>query len=222
MVQFHRAVGPFKPGERALVLGTTDGGVRVADADKRRYDMLIPFERASHFTVYRPSSLDLAKGDRVRITVIRQLIRSEPLDTIESEHDGQKITLPTAAEMLRIKGALILKRNATRDYIDFAALSDRLGDVGTAPALKRFDELYPQPNGESALQQLQIQLANPLPYDLEATNLAEYKSLNPRWHDWNQMKEACAHSATVFFDRLAAEKTRTPDLGRSRGHGYER
>ena len=155
-------------------------------------------------------------------TGIRQLIRSEPLDTIEIEHDGQKITLPTAAEMLRIKGALILKRNATRDYIDFAALSERLGDVGTSPALRRFDELYPQPNGESALQQLQIQLANPLPYDLDATNLAEYKSLNPRWHDWNQVKEACAHSAMVFFDRLAGERSNNIEVTKKIDRGYER
>jgi len=41
----------------------------------------------------------------------------------------------------------------------------RLGSEGTVGALRNFDELYPQPNGESALQQLQIQLAEPLPFD---------------------------------------------------------
>ena len=139
-------------------------------------------------------------------TGVRQLIRQEPLETMQIDHLGQKITIPTEPEMLRIKAALILKRNATRDYLDYAALADRLGDNATAHALERFDELYPQPNGESALQQLQVQLSNPLPHDLEGLNLAEYKHLNPRWQDWNQVKEVCAHSAVAIFDRVAEWK----------------
>lgn len=46
-------------------------------------------------------------------TGIRQLIREAPLETIVVEHLGASITVPTAAEILRIKGVLILKRNAT-------------------------------------------------------------------------------------------------------------
>lgn len=48
-------------------------------------------------------------------TGIRQLIRDEPLETTQIEYRGQQITLPTEAEMLRIKAVLILRRNATRD-----------------------------------------------------------------------------------------------------------
>jgi len=110
--------------------------------------------------------------------------------------------VPTEAEILRIKGVLILKRNATRDYLDFVALATRMGDQGAASALQPLDELYPQNNGESALQQLQVQLANALPYDLEATELSEYKNLDPRWHEWGTVQAACAHLATVIFDRI--------------------
>ncbi len=134
-------------------------------------------------------------------TGIRQLIREQPLETTQIEREGQMLTVPTMAEMLRIKAALILKRNATRDYLDFIALSDHLGRQGTADGLRRFDELYPQPNGESALQQLEVQLANPLPFDLEATRLAEYKNLKPRWHDWAVVKEYCANLAVHLFDQ---------------------
>jgi len=136
-------------------------------------------------------------------TGIRQLIRDEPLETTVMDYRGQKITVPTEAEILRIKAALILKRNATRDYLDFVALADRMGEAQAARALERMDELYPQPNGESALQQLQIQLANPLPYDLDQMNLSEYKTLNARWHDWNEVRKASAHIANVVFDRTA-------------------
>jgi hypothetical protein len=135
-------------------------------------------------------------------TGVRQLIRDEPLETTQVEYQGETITLPTEAEMLRIKGVLILQRNATRDYLDFVALADHLGAEAIVAALQPFDRLYPQPNDESALQQLQIQLANPLPYDLEALNLAEYKELEARWRDWPAVKAMCADCATLIFDRI--------------------
>jgi len=137
-------------------------------------------------------------------TGIRQLIREQPLATMVVNYGGQAITVPTKEEILRIKSALILKRNATRDYLDFVALADQLGDDKTAKALSGLDRLYPQANDESALQQLQIQLANPLPYDLEEMRLAEYKNLAPKWQDWKTVKDACSHCATAVFDRVAA------------------
>lgn len=149
-------------------------------------------------------------------TGVRQLIRQEPLETQTIDHHGQPITVPTEAEMLRIKAALILRRNATRDYLDFVALADRLGPDKTAEAFRRFDELYPLDNGESALQQLQIQLASPLPYDLDQTNLAEYKNLAPRWQNWETVLAVCAITATGVFERTAewrleVERNRGPD-----------
>lgn len=135
-------------------------------------------------------------------TGIRQLIRDEPLATTVVEHRGGRITVPTEAEILRIKGVLILRRNATRDYLDFVALADHMGAEQTVLALRPFDRLYPQRNDESALQQLQVQLANPLPYDLEEMNLAEYKNLDPRWHNWQTVKAACVDCANLIFDQI--------------------
>ena len=135
-------------------------------------------------------------------TGIRQLIREQPLDTTEIERFGQRLTVPTLAEMLRIKAVLILKRNTTRDYLDFAALFVGMGDDDVVSALRSFDNIYPQPNGESALQQLQIQLASPLPYDLREVDLSVYKHLAPRWHDWSAVQAACAACATLIFDRV--------------------
>ena len=54
-----------------------------------------------------------------------------------------------------------------------------------------------------------------LPYDLEETELSEYKSLDPRWHDWNAVKAACSHVATVIFDRVCdLEADRSDDSGK--------
>ena len=135
-------------------------------------------------------------------TGVRQLIRDEPLETTQIEYLGEKLTVPTEAEILRIKGVLILKRNATRDYLDFVALAEHMGAEKMVEALRPFDRLYPQPNEESALQQVQIQLADPLPYDLEELNLAEYRKLDPRWRDWQAVKAACADDATLIFDQI--------------------
>ena len=135
-------------------------------------------------------------------TGVRQFIRQTPLETEQVNVTGGSVTVPTVAEILRIKGVLILKRNATRDYLDFVALAEHMGADAVAEALRPFDALYPQPNGESALQQLQIQLGNPMPYDLEDTNLAEYKNLAVRWHDWNAVKAVAAQCATTIFDRI--------------------
>jgi len=144
-------------------------------------------------------------------TGIRQLIRDEPLETTVVDYLGAHITVPTESEILRIKGVLILKRNATRDYLDFVALADHMGDEAVALALQPFDRLYPQLNGQSALQQLQVQLASPLPFDLEETDLSEYKNLNARWHDWQTVKAACSWLSTLIFDRVCDTRSKQED-----------
>ena len=132
-------------------------------------------------------------------TGIRQLIREEPLETEVVEVGGVALRVPTQAEMLRIKAVLIVKRNATRDYLDFVALSELIGRDATLLALESFDRLYPQANGQSVRQQLQVQLANPLPYDLEETNLREYKKLKPEYQDWAVIAEKCREIANVLW-----------------------
>jgi hypothetical protein len=144
-------------------------------------------------------------------TGIRQLIRDEPLETEVVHYLGAQITVPTQSEILRIKGVLILKRNATRDYLDFVALADRMGHEMLAHALQTFDHLYQQHNGESPLQQLQVQLANAFPYDLEETELSEYKNLDPRWHQWETVKAVAADLAIVIFDRVSDAAQKLPE-----------
>lgn len=142
-------------------------------------------------------------------TGVRQLIRTEPLETTEIFARGEKIVVPTEGEILRIKGALILKRNATRDYLDFAALSKHLGNDASHKALEKFDVLYPQPNGESALQQLYLQLANPHPFDLREVNLSTYRNLSEYWQNWDNVLQQCQQTACNIVnhsDHLAIEQ----------------
>lgn len=173
----------------------------LADLRKRFDAVLKQLESVAGWTTARVSRPVQILGSLDGIeTGVRQLIRTEPLETKEITYRDQAIRVPTDQEMLRIKSVLILKRNATRDYLDFVALQDRLGDPATQEAMRSFDRLYPQPNGESPLQQLLAQLADPRPYDLEQTRLAEYKQLASRWRDWNRVRSACRHSAILLFD----------------------
>lgn len=146
-------------------------------------------------------------------TGVRQLIRDEPLETTVVEYRGERIRVPTEGEILRIKGVLILKRNATRDYLDFVALAHHMGDENVALALRSLDRLYQQDSGESPLQQLQVQLANALPYDLEETELGEYRNLDLRLCNWDAVKAACARLATAIFDRVCEMESEGPPAG---------
>ncbi len=187
----------------------------LTDLRHRFDDVLAQLESVAGWKTARVQRPVLILGSLDGIeTGVRQLIRDEPLETTVVNYHGAQITVPTEGEILRIKGVLILKRNATRDYLDFVALADHIGDEAVAIALQSFDRLYPQSSGESPLQQLQVQLANVLPYDLEETELSEYKNFDPRWHDWQSVKAACSHLATVIFDRVCdMDSDRSDDQG---------
>ncbi len=130
-----------------------------------------------------PPVLILGHFQGVR-TGIRQLIRMKPLETTIVR--GLKI--PTQEEILRIKAYLIVKRNTTRDFIDFIALFDHLGTSQAIRALSSLDKCYPQEPGTSITQQLIVQLAEPKPWDLSQTDLKNYKNLKDVYADWEEIE----------------------------------
>lgn len=132
-------------------------------------------------------------------TGIRQLIRSKPLETTVV----RGLRIPTIEEMLRIKAYLIVRRNATRDYIDFVALFDHLGVNRSLGALDSLDPLYPQEGQNSISQQLSLQLSEPRPWDLAQTDLTCYRSLKAPYTDWEEVKQrACAAGQKLVSRRL--------------------
>lgn len=131
-------------------------------------------------------------------TGIRQLIRSKPLETVIVKG----IRIPTMEEMARIKGYLILRRNAVRDYIDFCALADKLKNDRLMAAFEQFDAIYSQDNSETALRQLCKQLAEPLPYDLRDVSLNDYKGLTAPYTDWRYLENRCKEISDLFVDKL--------------------
>jgi len=164
-------------------------------------DVLADLEQVAGWSTARIRRPVLILGSLDGIeTGVRQLVRSEPLETMQITIDGQELSMPTPAETLRIKCALILKQNAVRDYVDVAALSHRLGMDEVVKALGSFDELYPQPGGQSAMQQLIVQLNAPSPYDLDQVELSQYRALAAPWTDWTEVVKQCAAVAAALLD----------------------
>ncbi|MDO8494387.1 MAG: hypothetical protein Q7S68_03525 [Deltaproteobacteria bacterium] len=166
-----------------------DADYILPDLKKRFAEILKQVETEAGWKTKRiePPVLILGNFQGVR-TGIRQLIRAKPLETTIIKG----LRVPTLDEILRIKGALIVKRNATRDYIDFIALFDHLGTIKSLQALSELDQLYPQEERVSVTQQLTLQLVEPKPYDLSQTNLIHYKNLKEPYTDWNEVTRRLA------------------------------
>lgn len=154
----------------------------------------------------QPPVLILGNLDGIE-TGIRNLIRAQPLDVETYETSSGPIVLPTLPEMARVKAWLTVTRNATRDYVDFVALADRIerndGIGGVIDALSSMDRLYPQTNGTSVGLQLAKQLAEPRPKDLGDGDLSTYRLIAEQWKDWNVVKRAAGRYGIVLLEEFA-------------------
>ena len=125
---------------------------------------------------------------------VRNQKRAAALETIDVEvAPGRTLRVPTVNEMLRIKAFLVVDRNATRDYLDAAALSHHLGARKAVEALESMNELYGGFAGEGGdmLTSLVTKLAAPDPYDLTDVDLTEYKGIIAPWDDWRAVETQC-------------------------------
>ena len=135
---------------------------------------------------------------------VRQMIRRRALETVAvSLPSGRSLQVPTLEEILRVKAYLIVSRNQTRDYLDVAALSRRIGPEASARTLARIDDYYSDQHGEGegVASQVARQLADPRPKDARTTReLARYKRLDPAWHDWSRVVAACREIAVLMVE----------------------
>jgi len=219
-------------GDAVLVGGTAaaqHAGHRVSlDADHELADLRQRFDQvleALEITdgwltarVKRPVMI-LGSLDGVE-TGIRQLIRQRPLEVQEVQVDSRVLRIPTIEEMLRIKAWLILRRNATRDYLDFSALADRLGAKESALVIARIDDYYEDQMGRGGSRvatQVAKQLAEPAPYDLAEVDLARYRDLVPRWRKWASVEAACQEVVFELVELQAAPQPGQAEAGLEAG-----
>ena len=153
----------------------------------------------------RPQVLILGSLDGVE-TGIRQLIRRRPLEVEQITVGKKRLRVPTLPEILRIKAWLVLRRNATRDYLDVVALADRLGTREAARTILAMDDYYEDQVGSGGARiatQIAKQLADPAPYDLSDVDLASYRKLDRRWRDWGEVVRTAQGLAGEVLDLLA-------------------
>ncbi len=144
-------------------------------------------------------------------TGVRQMIRQRPLEVEEVAIGQRVLRVPTVEEILRIKAWLVVSRNQTRDYLDAAALSDRVGIVPAGRLLARIDDYYADVNGrpETVATQVSRQFADPAPKDSSVTKrLSSYRRLDARWHDWHSVVETLRAVAVAMTGPLDGEPER--------------
>jgi len=174
---------------------------------KERYEEVLDFlEGRDDWETARihPPKLILGNFQGVE-TGVRQLMRNRPLETEQIRITGKSLTIPTLPELIRIKGWMIVSRNATRDYIDFAALGKHMGIEETVEVLIDFDDFYAdliRGSQASPIVQLIRQLAEPKPGDLEQIDLSQYKGIQPPFDSWDYIVKICEKISVELGDRL--------------------
>ena len=186
----------------------------VADLRRRFDEILVDLEATQGWItarVQRPV-LILGRLDGVE-TWVRNLIRRRPLEVEQLQVGRRALRVPTLAEICRVKAWLCLIRNATRDYLDFVALAARLGEDDSVSVVIAMDGYYADqigPGGRRVATQVAKQLAEPLPDDLSSVDLASYRKLDRRWHNWQTVADWCRRIAVGVLDRLAEPPKDTP------------
>ncbi|OBJ77428.1 MMPL family transporter [Mycobacterium paragordonae] len=128
--------------------------------------------------------------------------RSSPVETTNVQlPTGDRLLIPTGAETLRFKGYLIMSRNSSRDYADFADMVDAMDPETVAVVLAGMDRYYCcQPLGSSSRSQwmateLVRRLADPDPSDLDD----DWPETDAR-ADWEEVRQRCLSVAVAMLE----------------------
>jgi hypothetical protein len=117
--------------------------------------------------------------------------------TAAAVHAGHRISF----DHDHVKTFLVVDRNATRDYLDVAALSHYIGLKKSAAALESMNELYAEFKDEAGdlLTSVVVKLSVPDPYDLTDIDLSEYKGIVAPWNNWRAVQAQCASLAAALI-----------------------
>ena len=125
--------------------------------------------------------------------------RRSPVETTHVQlPTGDRLQIPTGAETLRLKGYLIMSRNSSRDYAEFAELVDTMEAETAAVVLAGMDRYYAyqSPRGQWIASQLVRRLADPHPSDLDEEGWPESES---KAH-WEEIRQRCLSVAVAMLE----------------------
>lgn len=189
---------------------STDADFILPDLSERFEDVFGTMDASGEWELARSKPPVVIMGNFHGVeTTLRQLIRNRPLETEKVQGPSGPVTVPTLDEMIRVKAWLVLTRNAYRDYLDLAALSDVAGPERVRAVFAGFDDYYSDVDRKGVVRdvspclQLARQLFEPKPHDLAKGNEAErYKRVSERWADPDRVLESCAEIGFAIADGL--------------------
>jgi heme transporter len=124
--------------------------------------------------------------------------RRSPVETTNVQlPTGDRLLVPTGAEALRLKGYLIMCRNSSRDYADFADMVDNVEPETAAVVLAGMDRYYccQTPRREWMATQLVRRLADPHPSD----SSDEWSDSDAK-ADWDDVRQRCLSVAVAMLE----------------------
>ena len=121
----------------------------------------------------------------------RQSRRTKPIETTVIATNYGNLTVPTLDELIGMKAYLTYSRNATRDYLDFAALSECAAESEVLESLLKLDERYGELQTASVGLEVAKTLTESEPFDLDEVDLSKYKTLAAEWQNWNKVQAVC-------------------------------
>lgn len=153
-----------------------------------RYDeVLANLEAWPGWRTNRQNPRVLILGERAQVDLgIRQQRRPVPLRTTRLAG----LLVPTAAEMLRIKAFLLGERRAARDFVDVAALRQRLGLERSLDSLRYLNAVFGAVSPLTWAARF-AEACEAEPADFANVELAAYKGLRPPFTDWRFVARSC-------------------------------
>ena len=119
--------------------------------------------------------------------------RRSPVETTSVQlPTGDRLQIPTGAETLRMKGYLLMCRNSSRDYAEFAELVEAMDTSTAALVLAGMDKYYcgQHARRQWVATQLVRRLADPRPSD---------DAVDPEV-DWAEVKQRCLSVAVAMLE----------------------
>ena len=132
----------------------------------------------------------------------RQLKRSLPVETRRIETLEGPLVVPTLDELICMKAFLAYDRNVTRDYLDFAALTECLSETEVVESLLKLDVRYGTLQSASVGLEVAKALSAGAPYDLNEAELPRYKGLTAKWHRWDATRDICQRFGALLGEAL--------------------
>ncbi len=124
--------------------------------------------------------------------------RRGPVETTNVQlPTGDRLLIPTGAETLRLKGYLIMCRNSSRDYAEFADMVETMEPETAAVVLGGMDRYYccQPPKRHWIATQLVRRLADPHPCDLEDQSSEPDAKAN-----WEEVRQRCLSVAVAMLE----------------------